>query len=64
MNDLFHHEKLVKKENQQFKYPIFQMRECDCTCGYRLEWFEPIFSGSDFNEQWEELGMRVGFLRG
>jgi hypothetical protein len=50
----------AKNENQQFKYPIFQMRECECTHDHRHEWFEPLFSGLDFNEQWEELGMRLG----
>ncbi len=50
----------AKNENQQFKYPIFQMRECECKQNAQHEWFEPLFSGLDFNEQWEELGMRLG----
>lgn len=36
------------------------MRECECTHDHRHEWLEPLFSGSDFNEQWEELGKRIG----
>ena len=50
----------AKNENQQFKYPIFQMRECECTQDHRHKWFEPVFSGLIFNEQWEELGRRLG----
>lgn len=49
----------AKNENQQFKYPIFQMRECECNHNHRHEWFEPLFSGLDFNEQWEELGRKL-----
>ena len=49
----------AKNQNQQFKYPIFQMRECECTHDHRHEWFEPLFSGLVFNEQWEELGKRL-----
>jgi hypothetical protein len=50
----------AKNVNQQFKYPIFHMRESECTHDHRHEWFEPLFSGLDFNEQWEELGRRLG----
>lgn len=50
----------AKNENQQFKYPIFQMRECEYNHDHRHEWFEPLFTGLDFNEQWEELGRRLG----
>ena len=60
MNDLFHQKIFAKNENQQFKYPIFQMRECECTHDQRQEWLDPLFSGLDFNEQWEELGRRLG----
>jgi len=35
--------------------PIFQMRECECKHDAQHEWFEPIFTGMDFNEQWTEL---------
>jgi hypothetical protein len=45
----------AKKDNQQYKYPIFQMRECECNHDYRHEWFEPLFTGMDFKQQWEEL---------
>jgi hypothetical protein len=50
----------AKKDNQQYKYPIFQMRECECNHDYRHEWFEPLFTGLNFEEQWEELGERLG----
>ena len=56
MNDLFHRKTSQENENQLFKYPIFQMRACECTQDHRHEWFEPLFSGLDFKEQWEELG--------
>jgi hypothetical protein len=36
------------------------MRECECNQDHRHEWFEPLFSGMDINEQREELGMRLG----
>jgi hypothetical protein len=49
-----------KNENQQFKYPIFQMRECESNHDHRHEWLEPLFTGLHFSEQWEELGMRLG----
>jgi hypothetical protein len=45
----------AKKDNQQYKYPIFQMRECECNHDHRHEWFEPLFTGMKFKEQWEEL---------
>jgi hypothetical protein len=50
----------AKKDNQQYKYPIFQMRESECNNDYRHEWFEPLFTGLNFEEQWEELGERLG----
>jgi hypothetical protein len=45
----------AKSENQQFKYPIFQMRECECQQDYRHEWFQPLFTGMKFDEQWKKL---------
>ncbi len=36
------------------------MRECECTHDHRHQWFEPLFSGLDFKEQWEELGKIYG----
>jgi hypothetical protein len=50
----------AKKDNQQYKYPIFQMRECECNHDYRHEWFEPLFTGLNFEEQWEELRKHLG----
>ena len=37
------------------KLPVFQMRECECKHDAQHEWFEPLFTGMDFNEQWKEL---------
>lgn len=45
----------AKSDNQQYKYPIFQMRECECNHDHRHEWFEPLFTGISFKEQWKEL---------
>jgi hypothetical protein len=35
--------------------PIFQMRECECKKDHCHEWFEPLFTGMSFKEQWKEL---------
>lgn len=35
--------------------PIFQMRECECQKDSRHEWFQPLFTGLTFDEQWKEL---------
>lgn len=45
----------AKKENQQYKYPIFQMRECECKNNAQHQWFEPLFLGLSYDQQWEEL---------
>lgn len=45
----------AKNENQQFKQPIFQMRECECKKDARHEWFQPLFKGMSFKDQWKEL---------
>jgi hypothetical protein len=45
----------AKRDNQQDQYPIFQMRNCECNHDHRHEWFEPLFTGMKFKEQWEEL---------
>jgi hypothetical protein len=37
------------------KLPVFQMRECECKNDAQYEWFEPLFTGISFKEQWEEL---------
>jgi hypothetical protein len=42
--------------------PAIPNAECQGTHDHRHEWFEPLFSGMDINEQWEELGMRLGKL--
>ena len=45
----------AKNKNQQFKYPIFQMRECECKKDVQHEWFQPLFTGMSFKQQWQEL---------
>jgi hypothetical protein len=35
--------------------PIFQMRECECKKDVQHEWFQPLFTGLKFDEQWKEL---------
>jgi hypothetical protein len=45
----------AKNENIQFNYPIFQMRECECKNDAQHQWFEPLFKGMTFEEQWKEL---------
>jgi hypothetical protein len=37
------------------KLPVFQMRECECKKDHCHEWFQPLFTGMDFKEQWKEL---------
>jgi hypothetical protein len=43
-----------ERANEKTK-PIFQMRECECKRDHCHEWFQPLFTGMDFKEQWEEL---------
>jgi hypothetical protein len=37
------------------KHPIFQMRECECKNDAQHQWFEPLFTGIKFDEQWKKL---------
>ena len=37
------------------KHPIFQMRECECKNDAQHQWFEPLFTGMTFDEQWKKL---------
>ncbi len=37
------------------KHPIFQMRECECKNDAQHQWFEPLFTGMKFDEQWKKL---------
>jgi hypothetical protein len=48
----------AQSENQQYKHPIFHMRECECQPNYRHEWFKPLFTGMKFDEQWKKLEER------
>lgn len=36
-------------------HPIFQMRECECKNDAQHQWFEPLFTGIKFDQQWKEL---------
>ena len=45
----------AKKENQEYEHPIFQMRECECKNDAQHQWFEPLFTGIKFDQQWKEL---------
>jgi len=45
----------AKGSNMDFKYPIFQMRDCECKNDAQHQWFEPLFEGKKFDEQWKEL---------
>jgi hypothetical protein len=31
------------------------MRECECKNDAQHQWFEPLFTGMTFDEQWKEL---------
>jgi hypothetical protein len=35
--------------------PIFQMRECECKKDAQHQWFEPLFTGMTFDQQWKKL---------
>jgi len=59
MNDLFHQKIFAKNENQQIKYPIFQMRECECNHDHLHEWFERFFRVG-FQRAMEGVGEKVG----
>jgi hypothetical protein len=38
-----------------FKYPIFQMRECESDNKVQTSWFEPFCLGLKYKQQWSEL---------
>jgi hypothetical protein len=38
-----------------YKLPVFQMRECECKKDAQHEWFQPLFTGMDFDQQWKQL---------
>lgn len=35
--------------------PIFQMRECECKNDAQHQWFEPLYTGMNFDQQWKAL---------
>jgi hypothetical protein len=47
---------LTSRERANGEKPqIFQMRECECKKDVQHEWFQPLFTGMSFKEQWKEL---------
>jgi hypothetical protein len=47
---------LTSRERTNTSNPqIFQMRECECKNDAQHQWFEPLFTGMTFDEQWKEL---------
>jgi hypothetical protein len=47
---------LTSRERANGSKPqIFQMRECECKKDVQHEWFEPLFTGMTFDQQWEKL---------
>ena len=45
----------AKGSTMDFKYPIFQMRECESNNKVQSSWFKPLFTGLKFDRQWSEL---------
>jgi hypothetical protein len=45
-----------KRSTVNFKHPIFQMRNCEAINKIQTSWFESLFVGLKFDEQWRELG--------
>ncbi len=47
---------LTSRERANGSKPqVFQMRECECKKDVQHEWFEPLFTGMSFKEQWKKL---------
>ena len=47
---------LTSRERANGSKPqIFQMRECECKKDVQHEWFQPLFTGMSFKQQWKEL---------
>ncbi len=47
---------LTSRERTNTSHPqIFQMRECECKNDAQHQWFEPLFTGMTFDEQWDKL---------
>ena len=45
----------AKGSNLDFKYPIFQMRECESNIKAQSSWFKPLSTGLKYDQQWSEL---------
>ena len=45
----------AKGSNLDFKYPLFQMRDCECKNDVQHQWFKPLFTGISFDQQWSKL---------
>jgi hypothetical protein len=44
-----------KDSKMGYKHPIFQMRECECKNDVQHAWFQPLFTGMKFDQQWSGL---------
>jgi hypothetical protein len=45
----------AKGNTKDYKYPIFQMRQCESNNKVQSSWFKPLFIGLKFDQQWSEL---------
>jgi hypothetical protein len=45
----------AKGNTKDYKYPIFQMRQCESNNKVQSSWFKPLFTGLKFDQQWSEL---------
>lgn len=47
---------LTSRQRANGKRPaMFQMRDCECKSDVQHGWFEPLFTGLSYNEQWLQL---------
>ena len=45
----------AKGSTMDFKYPIFQMGECESNNKVQASWFKPLFTGLKFDQQWSKV---------
>lgn len=45
----------LRNSEAKITNPMFQMRECESMGKLQKTWFEPLFIGLKYNEQWIEL---------
>lgn len=44
-----------RNRTKHHSLPIFQMRDCECKNTTQHQWFEPLFTGLKYDEQWYQL---------